>query len=268
MRILLWIGGASNQKALANKIAQEFEVAGIVIESKRIKRKAGIRKIAELILEKIFIPSINRAWWEMQKKYEKEFPNYPESAILRVEDINSEAAIKFSKEVKADLILVSGTRLIRKKMLSINSKRGILNLHTGLSPYIKGGPNCTNWCISTGQYHLIGNTIMWIDEGIDSGNIFASEFTEIDWYESLHMIHYRVMEHAHQLYLKALKSLAKDKVSNVAQSEIAEGKTFYTKDWDLGRKIELTRNLKKAKSEVIQKDIKAKQSIIKTVNID
>ena len=38
---------------------------------------------------------------------------------------------------------------------------------------------------------------MWIDKGIDSGNILTSEFKEINWKSSQEEIHMSVMEHAH-----------------------------------------------------------------------
>ena len=130
-------------------------------------------------------------------------------------------------------------------MLSIHPGIGILNLHTGLSPYIKGAPNCTNWCIATEQYHLIGNTVMWIDSGIDSGNIATTEFTEFNGNEDLAAIHIKVMEHAHNLYLRAIKKIVNKECPNIKQDEIAKGVTYYTKQWELKQKINLVRNVKK-----------------------
>ena len=78
----------------------------------------------------------------------------------------------------------------------------ILNLHTGISPYIKGGPNCTNWCIATKQFEKIGNTIMWLDKGIDTGELLTTENTKFNSTDkSLLKIHMRVMNHAHDLYI-------------------------------------------------------------------
>ncbi|MDP4867145.1 MAG: hypothetical protein NWR53_10845, partial [Crocinitomicaceae bacterium] len=129
---------------------------------------------------------------------------------------------------------------------------------------IKGGPNCTNWCIATKQYHLVGNTIMWIDEGIDSGNILTTEFTKIDWSISLLDIHVTVMEHAHQLYVKAIKFIEQGNISNVKQSDICDGKTYYTKEWKLKNKRDLIRNLRVVKKNKIEELIIEK---IKTVEI-
>lgn len=267
MNLLLWIGNESNQKALANKLAKDFNIIGIVTESRQHKRKITLKRIINSFYEKIFLSAINKAWWGMKDYYEKKYSNYPQVNRIDVENINSKKAYDFSMGLNPDLIIVSGTRMVKPKMLSVTTKSGILNLHTGLSPYIKGGPNCTNWCIATKQYHLVGNTIMWIDEGIDTGNIVTTELTKIDWSKSLLDIHVAVMEHAHKLYVKAIKFIEEGNVSNVKQSDICDGKTYYTKEWKLDNKRDLIRNLRTVKKNKIEGLIIEKSKEIRTVEI-
>jgi len=243
MKIVLWIGNEGNQKALANKIHARFPLTSIVRETRKTKRNITFGLLFEKVIEKIFLSSIGKSWIKMKGYYNSKYPEYPATNILDVENINSEAAFNFTKEIAPDLILVSGTRLVKEKMLSIHPRIGIMNLHTGLSPYIKGGPNCTNWCIATGQFHLIGNTIMWIDAGIDSGNLVRTDFTPFDGNEHLDDIHLKVMEHAHDLYIKAIEDVTKNNYSNVKQSDIAVGKIFYNKEWRLKEKINLIQNM-------------------------
>ena len=266
MKIVLWIGNEANQKALTNKIAKEFHVVGIVRETRKSKSKITIQKFFEKSIEKIFLSSIAKSWFGMKNMYDKQFLTYPDTKILDVENINSNEAFKFSFDLQADLIIVSGTRLVKEKMLSLEPKLGILNLHTGLSPYIIGGPNCTNWCIATKQFHLIGNTIMWIDLGIDTGNILTTEFTPLAGIESLSEIHIKVMEHAHELYIKAIIYLAKGGKNSVKQESIAKGKTYYSKEWNLRQKINLVRGMKKFEKAVSSNDYEDKKK--KTITIE
>lgn len=246
MKIVLWIGNEPNQRALANKIHSEFPLAGIITETRVHKRKITFAAIVEKIYSITGkFAKIKNAWLAMKDHYSVKFPKFPSVKILNVQNINSDEAYNFTKGVAPDLIIVSGTSLVKEKMLSLKPGIGILNLHTGISPYIKGGPNCTNWCIATEQFHLIGNTIMWIDAGIDSGNILTTEFTELNGEEDLPDIHLKVMEHAHALYIKAVKAVAQGNRNSVPQNSIAEGKTYYNKDWDLQKKYDLLMNLKK-----------------------
>jgi methionyl-tRNA formyltransferase len=267
MNIILWIGNEPNQKAFANKLHEKFPISAIITESRQTKTKYTFSLIIKKVFEKVFLSSIGKSWWNMQKYYDEKYPKYPDTDILDVENINSQIAHDFSLKHKPDLILVSGTRLVKEKMLGIDPSIGILNLHTGLSPYVKGGPNCTNWCISNGEFHLIGNTIMWIDKGIDTGNILTTEFTPINGNENLLDLHLKVMEHAHNLYINAVKFLNSGNKQSIKQSEITDGTTYYTKQWALRQKINLIRNFPQLKKEFDNGNIIAKRKDIKTVNL-
>jgi len=241
--IILWINNEPNQIALACRIYEKYPVKAIVFESRRVIRKITLKKIVEKLIEKLFLPQIDKAWFGLLKYYNKKYPELPEVSILNVENINSADAYEFTRKFTPDLIVVSGTRIIKNKMLSIKPQLGIINLHTGLSPYIKGGPNCTNWCIANNEFHLIGNTVMWIDEGIDTGNIIKTDFVELTDLRSLYEIHFNVMEHAHTIYINAIEAIVNNKkVSNVKQNTICEGLTYYNKDWNLKKKINLMKN--------------------------
>ncbi len=268
MNIVLWIGNEPNQKAFANKLHTLFPISAIVTETRQSKTKYSIRQIFEKAFEKIFLPSIGKSWWNMLKHYNKEFPNYPETEILNVENINSQIVYEFTNKHKPDLILVSGTRIVKEKMISINTSIGILNLHTGLSPYVKGGPNCTNWCLANGSFHLIGNTIMWIDKGIDSGNILTTEFTMFKGNENLFELHLKVMEHAHDLYLKSIKFLASGNKKSIPQSSITDGITFYTKQWTLHQKIKLIYNFSNFKKNIKNGNTTKQQQNIITIDLN
>jgi len=267
MNIVLWIANDSNQKALANKIHASFPLAGIVTESRKHTTKITLAKLFEKIVEKLFLPSIGASWWGMKRKYDKTYPTYPSVKTIDVENINSPNAFEFTTRLSPDLIIVSGTRLVKEKMLSINPTIGSINLHTGLSPYIKGGPNCTNWCIATGQFHLIGNTIMWIDEGIDSGNIVTTQHTTFSGDEDLLAVHTKVMEHAHQLYVNAITALAKGLRTSIKQNSIANGKTYYSKQWGLKEKILLVKNFKLFKQKINSSEVNRLKLDVITVDV-
>jgi methionyl-tRNA formyltransferase len=267
MKAVLWIGDESNQRALANKIASVVEVAGIVLEKRKRKKTRGIGQLFQKSIQKIFLGQIGKAWLGMKKFYDRKYPAYPEVPVLRTDNINTDDVFQFTTGHSPALIIVSGTSLIRKRLLAIKPAFGIVNLHTGLSPYIKGGPNCTNWCIATAQFHLIGNTVMWIDEGIDTGNIISTELTPLDGHESLSDIHIKVMEHAHDLYVRSIRQLLAGKKNNVPQREIAEGTTYYTKQWNLRNQFNLIRGMKKFRVRYRSGEIKKLKESIKTIPV-
>jgi methionyl-tRNA formyltransferase len=265
MIIVLWIGEEANQKALANRIHAKFPIAGIVTETKRKKSSVSVNKIPGKLVEKIFLSKIGKAWFNMLDHYKNLYRDFPPVSLLNVENINDDKVYEFTKEFSPDLIIVSGTRMIKEKLLSIQPAIGIMNLHTGLSPYVKGGPNCTNWCIATKQFHLIGNTVMWIDKGIDSGNIITTEFTPLTGKETFNELHIKVMDHAHDLYVRSIENLQNGKRPGIPQREIADGTTYYTRQWGLKQKIKLATQFRNFKQSILSGEIDQKRSAIKTI---
>lgn len=148
--------------------------------------------------------------------------------------------------MRPDMVLVSGTDLLQQPLIDLMGRHGrVMNLHTGLSPYVRGGPNCTNWALALGGFDLIGNTVMWIDAGIDSGNLVATERTPLDGRETLGQLHLKVMEHAHDLYCRAYRRAADgDELPSVPQASIAKGRLFLSKDWTAGRMLEAVTNFR------------------------
>lgn len=251
MRVVILINRQGNQIALANKIAEKAEVAAIVF-SKNIPRKTpDFSKRARLFLSSAAGRTIGRkfveVWFEMQNKYDALYPSLPTENIVKVQNVNDPATLETIEKYAPDLIVVSGTNLVGKKVIEAAQKRrGIVNLHTGISPYVKGGPNCTNWCLAKNWFHLIGNTIMWLDLGIDTGNIIATEQTPLDGNETLFDLHWKVMQHAHEIYTESISRIAKGKdVPSVPQKSIAEGNHFNSVDWNAVQMQNALRNFRR-----------------------
>ncbi len=266
--ILLICGNAPNQKALAHKIASQFSLKAIVVETNHSKKKTTLKQLILKIAGRLFLQPLHNAWSSMMSKYSHQFPEWPSCEIFHTNNVNSPEVVRFSKEQNASLFMVSGTRLIKKDLLALQPEIGIVNLHTGLSPYVKGGPNCTNWCLSNKEFHLIGNTIMWLDEGIDTGNLITTDFVNFSGEEDLKEIHWKVMEQAHDLYLKAIESIFTRRATKpgIMQSSIDVGKTYYNKMWGLKEQLRVLKHLyefrKAVKSGVVFKERKNIRTIM------
>ncbi|NOT51418.1 MAG: hypothetical protein HOP10_09100 [Chitinophagaceae bacterium] len=253
LKIVIWCGAGANQKALANKIAAAFDLAGIVMDDHSGgSKKSGRKNLLATLWDRFRFRPVYNAWKNLMHHYDENFPNWPGKPFLKVSDINNEETISFTANLQPDLIVVSGTSLIKKPLFGIPVSVGIINLHTGLSPYVKGGPNCTNWCIANNEFHLVGNTIMWLNEGIDSGNIITTETVSIQNTNDLAAAHRLVMDHAHDLYLRAIKYITETEphYNSVPQNTIDKGQLYLTKMWTAGKRRQLIKNWKKRKGFV------------------
>lgn len=238
MKILLFCDPQGNQRALAHKIARHLPLAGIVAvtSGQRGTKTPTLAKRAKSIARRAAgLPAglpLRRAWFGMLAQYDANYPAFPLEPVA-VTDINAPEVIALVERERPHLVVVSGTNLLKRPLIDAIHRTGkVVNLHTGISPYIKGGPNCTNWCLALRRFDLIGNTIMWLDAGIDSGAIIATERTPLTGRESLTELHVAVMEHAHALYVRCIRLLAEGRsLPAVPQAELGEGRLFLTRDW-------------------------------------
>ena len=189
------------------------------------------QKISTLLTFCIF----RRVWFGMLRYYDSCYQDFSIPCNLYVSDINSLEVINFLRHFKPDLVVVSGTNLLKDNLIEEIHKHGrVINLHTGISPYVKGGPNCTNWCLFLKEFYLIGNTVMWLNKGIDSGNIITTQRTPLVGNESLLELHIKVMNHAHLLYVSAIELfVAGGSLPNISQNLFDVKRLFLSKQWGL-----------------------------------
>lgn len=236
MKTVILTGNQGNQKALCHKIAEVCEISAIVLSENIPRKPPSLTKKARNFVNRVGNRLAGRpfveTWFKLLGEYDQQFADFPDVPIVRVKNVNDAATLETLEKFTPDLAIVSGTNLVGKKV--IQTSKQIVNLHTGISPYVKGGPNCTNWCLAKNWFHLIGNTVMWLDLGIDTGKIITTEQTPLDGSETLFELHWKVMQHAHELYVRAIRQIAEEKqVSAVSQIEIDEGTTLYNADWNL-----------------------------------
>src|SRR5690242_691570 len=119
-KIVIWCGAGANQKALANKIASEFEVAGIVIDiHSGPQKKRKLSSIPAIIWDRLRFKKIYNAWKNLMSCYDRQFIDWPEVPVLKVYNINDEQTRAFTEKHQPDLVVVSGTALIKKDLLTI-----------------------------------------------------------------------------------------------------------------------------------------------------
>lgn len=91
------------------------------------------------------------------------------AVVIKRGDINSSLYVEEIQSLNPDLIIVYGASILKEPLLAAFPNR-ILNVHLGLSPYYRGA--ATNfWPLVNGYPACVGATFMYIDTGIDTGDI-------------------------------------------------------------------------------------------------
>jgi hypothetical protein len=178
----------------------------------RVKRKAYDRK-ARPVLEKLFF----------RNDHAPILP--PGVPIFVVDNINSVCTENVLDQFSPDIVCVNGTRLIRSRLLDRIPALplGMINLHTGLSPYSRGG-NCNLFMLIEGHPELVGITIHHIDRGIDHGDIIITSRPDMSPDDNFEIIDAKTFRLGTECVITAIRQLHDGKANRVAQW--TEGKLF------------------------------------------
>ena len=106
--------------------------------------------------------------------------------------INDQNIISEIEKIKPDLILTYGCSIIRKPLIEL-FKRRIINVHLGLSPYYLGAG--TNFhALLNNEFHFFGYSIIYMDHGIDTGEIIHQSRADFFSNDNPHTIGNRLIK--------------------------------------------------------------------------
>jgi len=182
--------------------------------------------------------------------------------VVQARDINAPAVAQEVNAARPDLILVSGTRLIRHPVLACASRFGMVNLHTGLAPYYRGGP-CTFWALYNEQPEYAGATVHYLTSGIDSGDIILSARPEWSVTDGVASLDAKVIDLGHELLLRALRLLENGKAPRAPNWE--KGRLFLYRDFTARVRLELEQKLRTGLLEDCRRRLGSDPPSIRTV---
>jgi len=149
---------------------------------------------------------------------QSEIVEYAESKGIKIfqpEKVNNPNFIKELKELKPDLFILSGYNKILKKEIINVPKLGCINLHGGKLPDYRGTAPI-NWQIINGEKEG-GCCIVYVDEGIDTGDIIKQEYYLIDINETATDIVEKQLKLFPKMLLSAIDDIEKNQVKSISQ---------------------------------------------------
>lgn len=280
MKIVLLLSDNISNRYLIKKFRENFNVAGIVIQEelpeslrKKIGRIGGLTNILNHIFFRLLTQRSHEEGRCLEKKYfsdkGKPYPLPDDIPFLSVKNINDVKVRDFILKLRPDLVACFGTQLLRDPILSLYPvpiNKGIINMHTGLSPYIRGG-SATFWALYSGKPQHVGATVHYIDNNIDRGDIILSarpENIEVD--DTDFTLDVKVRSLGIDLYIKAVRQIEKGinkRVRQWPEGQLFAAKTNYKKT--LKMVYELRKKLKKER--LLEKYLRNKQQYDQGVTI-
>ena len=147
----------------------------------------------------------------------KQFGIDNEIEVIQPKKVKDEKIIKKIKEINPDLIVVVAYGKILPKEIIDIPKYGIINVHSSLLPKYRGASPIHS-AILNGDTKS-GVSIMYIEEGLDSGDVILQESCDILENDTLGTLHDKLKDLGAIGLEKALKLIEAEKVEATKQDE-------------------------------------------------
>lgn len=139
--------------------------------------------------------------------------------VLQPERVKDSGFIEALKELSPDIIIVVAYGQILPEEIINLPAMGCINVHASLLPKYRGAAPI-NWCIINGESRT-GVTTMYMDKGMDTGDILLQRETEIGEDETAGELHDRLAVLGADLLLETLEGIQRKEVERKVQDHSA-----------------------------------------------
>ena len=150
------------------------------------------------------------------------YQSYSDKVYI-VDDFNGQQCEQLLKEIEPDIIVLGGSRIIRKNIINI-PKIGILNAHPGLLPKYRG-VDVIPWAIYHGD--AVGVTVHFVDEGIDTGGIVVQRVIDVSESDTIDSLGEKADMLAGELMAETVLKIVEGAHIQVTPQSKEDGKQYY-----------------------------------------
>jgi len=189
-----------NREVLPAFLSSFTDLVGIVVihdsraaRRRRLKhewRRSGWR-LLDVLAFRIFyrfrIAGADRAW--IRRRAEAELTRLPRPTSVPVHETanpNSPETRAFLEGSRADLALAACKTLLRAEIFNV-PVHGTFVVHPGICPEYRNSHGCF-WALARRDLDRVGATLLQIDEGSDTGPVYAFYTSDIDERSESHVV--------------------------------------------------------------------------------
>ena len=122
-----------------------------------------------------------------------------------VRDINAPESVALLRDLALDILVVLGwSQIVRRDAMQCVAG-GLIGAHASVLPHNRGSAP-VNWAIIRGESKG-GNTLMWLAEGVDSGDIIATREFPITVYDTCASVYRKVARANAEMVPEALRAI-------------------------------------------------------------
>jgi hypothetical protein len=185
-RILLLCGSGYSSDAVYTGLVTLGVDVEVILESgpsrwrnfrRRVKRHGLWVALGQLAFRLVAVPWLRFATRRRVKEIRSGLPSATPVTSLnphRVSSANSPDVRRLVAQLRPDLVVVNGTRILSPELLAaINAPT--INMHAGITPLYRG-VHGGYWALVDQRPELFGTTVHRVDPGVDTGEVLGRAF--------------------------------------------------------------------------------------------
>jgi methionyl-tRNA formyltransferase len=227
MRVVILTGADLRHRYFRKALALEpgLEVTLSVCETSEKSIGAVVASESDNRRRSLHLAARDRSEADFFAAADAVMPDKSHPLVCSKGSVNQPECFERIRQAKPDLLLAFGCSILREPLLQAYPGR-ILNVHLGLSPYYRGsGTNF--WPLVNGEPEFVGATFMYIDQGIDTGEIIHQIRPSIVWGDTPHAIGNRLIAEMTPVYAAIARRF--DRLGRQQQPPLPSAPRFYRK---------------------------------------
>lgn len=185
-KIVFLASDCESSRWVFHALKDEFRFDGVIIENpvskktlfrNRMKRTGFIRVMGQALFSLLAVPVLK--WKARNRKaalieqYRLKNTDFGETAV-RINSVNDDACKELLQRLNPGIVLVNGTRILKKNILESTSAV-FINMHVGITPMYRGSHG-GYWAVHNKDLENFGTTIHLVDSGVDTGAVLKQVY--------------------------------------------------------------------------------------------
>ena len=222
-KVLMLCGENRFSSIMYNGLARHFGIFCVILEDRVPRKKILNRRIKKLGLLKVVGQLLflltNKLLLKITKNrirlliadYGLDEKEIPKQITKKVKNVNSDDTVDLLHRINPDVVVVNGTRIISKKILS-STKAPFINTHMGITLKYRG-VHGGYWALANGDSNNFGVTVHLIDPGIDTGGVLYQNYIKVLKSDNFNTYPIHQIAHAIPIMKDALDDVKENRIS-------------------------------------------------------
>ena len=257
MRIIIFTGNAVRHRFVANQLSCKADDSLVISE---VMASDSASSLQEALIRKHF----DCRFRTEQKLFSGNDFFVSKTLPIFCKEVNSAFVYKIVKDFHPDMMFVFGASIIKEPLLSLLPTWRFINLHLGISPYYRGsGTNF--WPFVNKELEYVGSTILYLNSGVDTGDIIAHVRPIIEKNDTVHTLGCKIIRESASCLCMIMDMVAKGKkIGRVKQWKDVKVRYYRNSDFTIDALFRYKDNIRK---KLIENYLNGPKKPVRTISL-